>query len=67
MPSKDLEDKLKETGYSFQTIKRAKSELKESDAIRYLNEGFGDEKKWFVEKTEFSEPESYSLMDPPTV
>lgn len=57
MPSKDLEDKLKEQGYSRSTVNRAKAELKEESKIKYVNEGFGGNSKiWFVEKTEFSEP-----------
>lgn len=62
MPSKDLEGRLKAEGYSSITIKRAKAELKDSSKIRYVNEGFEKGKKvWFVEKTEFSEPNDEPL------
>lgn len=57
MPSKDLEGRLKAEGYSYETMKRAKAELKAESKIKYVNEGFGGKgKAWFVEKTEFSEP-----------
>lgn len=65
MPSKDLEDKLKAEGYSYHTITRAKAELKEESKIKYKNEGFKKgEKLWFVEKTEFSEPNDEPFDDP---
>lgn len=59
MKSKDLEDQTLEAGFGVGTMNRAKKELKESSAIRYTCEGFGKEKIFFVEKTEFSEPETY--------
>lgn len=63
MPSKDLEDKLKAEGYSRSTVDRAKKELKEESKIKYKNEGFGGKGKlWYVEKTEFSEPETYDPL-----
>ena len=65
MPSKDLEDKLKAAGFSRTTINRAKADLKESSKIKYVNEGSKNGKNWFVEKTEFSEPDNE--IEPPTV
>lgn len=59
MKSKEMEERAKECGYSQKTIRNAKDELKSSSAIRYKNEGFGAEKVWIVEKTEFSEPDAY--------
>lgn len=60
MKSKEMEEQAKEAGYSGITIRRAKDELKKCDAVRYKNEGFGNEKVWIVEKTEFSEPDTFS-------
>lgn len=59
MKSKEMEERAKEAGYSQKTIRNAKDDLKNTEAIRYKNEGFGAEKVWIVEKTEFSEPETY--------
>lgn len=56
MKSKEMEARAKEAGYSQKTIRNAKDDLKNTEAIRYKNEGFGTEKVWIVEKTEFSEP-----------
>lgn len=57
MLSKDLESRLKEQGYSYETMKRAKAELKQESKIKYINEGFGGKGKiWHIAKTEFSEP-----------
>lgn len=63
MPIKELEDLLKAMGHSFRTIKAAKAELNERSAIKISGKGFGKEKVWTIQKTEFSEPESYSLLD----
>ena len=63
MKSKDLEERAKECGYSYHTVRRAKDELKKDGSVRYKNEGFGKEKVWIVEKTEFSEPETYTPID----
>ena len=60
MKSKEMEEQAKEMGYSQKTIRNAKDDLKSSEAIRYKNEGFGAEKVWIVEKTEFSEPDTFS-------
>lgn len=57
--SKEMEERAKEAGYSQKTIRNAKDDLKNTEAIRYKNEGFGAEKVWIVEKTEFSEPDTY--------
>ena len=65
MKSKEMEERAKEAGYSGITYRRTKSELKDSEAIRYKNEGFGAEKVWIVEKTEFSEPDTYTPENEP--
>ena len=59
MKSKEMEARAKEAGYSQKTIRNAKDDLKNTEAIRYKNEGFGTEKVWIVEKTEFSEPNTH--------
>ncbi len=46
MFSDDLTKELMKKGYTFATIKRAKSELTKSGTIKNHNEGFGKEKKW---------------------
>ena len=58
MPVKDLEGKLKEFGYGYHTIRKAKEELCETSAIRVKPGGKGA--PWVVEKTEFSEPDTYT-------
>lgn len=63
MKSRDFEDRAKECGYSYHTIRRAKDELKASGAVRYRNVGFGREKQWIIELTEFSEPDTYTPID----
>ncbi|MDD7483540.1 MAG: AAA family ATPase [Clostridia bacterium] len=57
--SKEMEERAKEYGYSQKTIRNAKDDLKNTEAVRYKNEGFGAKKVWIVEKTEFSEPNTY--------
>lgn len=59
LPAKELERLAKQAGYSERTLRRAKEELKESSAIVYKSNGFGDHKQWTVTRTEFSEPERY--------
>lgn len=63
MASKDLEDLAKDAGYSRATIRRAKDELKEGSAIVYKNTGNGNNKVWTVQRTEFSEPETYMTIE----
>ena len=58
MAVKDMEAKLKEYGYTFRTIRRAKEDLCASSAIRVKPGGKGA--PWVVEKTEFSEPDTYT-------
>ncbi len=49
MSIKELEEQAKKEGYRFQTIRRAKEELKENHNIRLFTTGFGKEKIWHVE------------------
>lgn len=63
MASKELENLAKAAGYSRATIRRAKDELKESSAIVYKNTGNGNNKVWTVQRTEFSEPETYMTIE----
>lgn len=58
MAVKDMEAKLKEFGYGYHTIRKAKEELCETSAIRVKPGGKGA--PWVVEKTEFSEPDTYT-------
>lgn len=63
MASKELENLAKAAGYSRATIRRAKDELKEGSAIVYGNTGNGNNKVWTVQRTEFSEPETYMTLE----
>lgn len=63
MASKELENLAKAAGYSRATIRRAKDELKDSSAIVYKNTGNGNNKVWTVQRTEFSEPETYMTLE----
>lgn len=63
MASKELEDLARDAGYSRATIRRAKDELKDSSAIVYKNTGNGNNKVWTVQRTEFSEPETYMTIE----
>ena len=63
MASKELENLAKAAGYSRATIRRAKDELKEGSAIVYGNTGNGINKVWTVQRTEFSEPETYMTLE----
>ena len=59
----ELEQLVKQAGYSSSTLKRAKKELKESSAIQYKNKGNSTNKVWMVQRTEFSEPETYMTLE----
>ena len=50
MPTSDLEDKAKKSGYSFTAVKRAKKELKEERTIEYFQTGSAKsgDKIWHV-------------------
>lgn len=63
MASKELENLAKAAGYSRATIRRAKDELKDSSALVYKNTGNGNNKVWTVQRTEFSEPETYMTIE----
>ena len=63
LPSKELEQLVKQAGYSGSTLRRAKKELKESSAIQYENKGNSTNKVWMVQRTEFSEPETYMTLE----
>ena len=47
----ELDTVVKASGVSFSTLKRAKSELKREGKINYTVEGFGNQKRFYVEKT----------------
>jgi RecA-family ATPase len=51
MPSKDLEERAKEAGYSFRTLRRAKDELKDDKRIEYYQTGSPKNKVWHVRLT----------------
>lgn len=63
MASKELEQLAREAGYSNHTLRRAKAELRETDAIVYSSTGNGVDKVWTVRRTEFSEPETYMTIE----
>lgn len=63
MASKELEQLAREAGYSNHTLRRAKAELRETDAIVYSSTGNGADKVWTVRRTEFSEPETYMTIE----
>ncbi len=63
MDVKELDELLQAMGHSLHAIKAAKAELKSTSAVKFSSSGFGKEKKWIIERTEFSEPESYSLLN----
>ena len=46
----ELDSTVKASGVSFGTLKRAKTELKNEGKIRYIAEGFGNTKTFYVEK-----------------
>lgn len=52
LPSKDLESNAKAAGYSFQTLRRAKEELKHIGQVKYFQTGSGKEKIWHIQKAE---------------
>lgn len=56
LPSKDLEERAKESGYSYQTLRRAKDELKKDSLIKFFQTGFGKEKAWHIQKTDSFTP-----------
>ena len=50
LPSKDLESNAKAAGYSFQTLRRAKEELKNTGQVKYFQTGGPKEKVWHVQR-----------------
>lgn len=46
----ELDSTVKASGVSFGTLKRAKTELKNEGKIRYIAEGFGNTKTFYVER-----------------
>ena len=50
MLSDGLADKAAEAGYSWATLKRAKSELKKNSEIEYFSTGSNTDKIWHVRK-----------------
>lgn len=55
MPTKELENTVKELGYSAITLRRAKEELKTDRKIKYSQIGVGTEKVWYTESNNYSE------------
>ena len=51
MKVKGFEEKLKQNGYTYITIRRAKNELRDSGGIKLLKAGNGmtEDKSWSVE------------------
>lgn len=48
MPVKELEDELREMGYSYKVIRQAKALLKQEQVVSYRCTGKGQEKIWFI-------------------
>ena len=51
MPTKELETRAKQAGYSYSTVKRAKSELKSDKQVKYFATGSakGDDRVWHIQ------------------
>lgn len=52
MPTKELETRAKQAGYSYATLRRAKDELKASREIRFFQTGGSKDKVWHVQKVD---------------
>lgn len=50
MSSKDLEEKARDAGYSFRTLRRAKEELKENNGVKYVQTGTNKDRSWHVQR-----------------
>ena len=50
MPSKELEEKAASEGYAFETLKRAKNELKKAGSLKYFHTGGNNERTWHVQR-----------------
>lgn len=64
MPSKELEAKAKEAGYSDHTLRRVKDELKHTKQIRYFSVGSSKagDRTWYVQRIDFQElPEDTAI------
>ena len=48
MPVKELEEGLREMGYSYKVIGQAKAVLKQEQVVSYRCTGKGQEKIWFI-------------------
>lgn len=55
IPSKDLESRATEAGYSLRTLRRAKDELKRAKTVKYFQTGGAKDKAWHVQKVDFVE------------
>ena len=64
LPTKELEDRVKELGYSFSTVKRAKDELKRSGDIEYFHTGSNSERIWHTRRVYRSGFEEISDDEP---
>ena len=50
--TKELEALAKENGYSHETLRRAKGELKDDNVIKYVQKGYENEKEWYIYRQE---------------
>ena len=55
VPSKDLADKARAEGYSAQTLRRAREELKKNKEIHNFSTGNAKNKTWHVGRTSCNE------------
>lgn len=61
--SNELEEMLSNNGYAVRTWKRARKELREDGKIKSYPEGFGKEKKWYVEIVNDEECQQFDCTD----
>jgi hypothetical protein len=49
--SKELEERAKEAGYSYRTLRRAKQALKEEKIVRFIQDGSSKQgsKVWYIQ------------------
>jgi hypothetical protein len=50
MASKELEERAKEAGYSYHTLRRAKKELKEEKTVKFISTGSAKDgdRIWYI-------------------
>ena len=49
MPTDELEEKAKEVGYSFATLKRAKGDLRKAERVKFFSTGGNKDKVWHIQ------------------